>query len=73
VPNWKRHGGKDQTIEVQDLLRQLQSIRLGRLELWGETFKTMVTQVPKDLNDTLAKLDLLTLFAKPLAWTEGQL
>jgi hypothetical protein len=43
------------------------------LELWGETFKTMVTQVPKDLNDTLAKLDLLTLFAKPLAWTEGQL
>jgi transposase len=64
---------KDQTIEVHNLLRQLQSIRLGRLELGGKTFKTMVTQVPKDLNDTLAKLGLLTLFAKPPAWTEGQL
>jgi transposase len=64
---------KDQTVEVHNLLRQLQSIRLGRLELGGETFKTMVTQVPKDLNDTLAKLDLLTLFAKPPAWTEGPL
>jgi transposase len=64
---------KDQTIEVHNLLRQLQSIRLGRLKLEGEKFKTMVTQVPKDLNDLLAKLDLLALFAKPPAWTEGQL
>src|SRR5208337_1553337 len=64
---------KDQTIEVHNLLRQLQTIRLGRLELGGETCKMMVTQVPKDLNDTLAKLDLLTLFAKPPPWTEGQL
>ena len=64
---------KDQTIEVHNLLRQLQSIGLGRLELGGQTFKTMVTQVPKDLNDMLAKLDLLELFAKPPAWTEGQL
>ncbi len=68
--DWRK---KDQTIEVHNLLRQLQSIRLGRLELGGETFKTMVTQVPKDLNDMLAKLDLLELFAKPPAWTEGQL
>jgi hypothetical protein len=67
---WRQKG---QTIEVHNLLRQLQSIRLGRLELGGKTFKTMVTQVPKDLNDTLAKLGLLTLFAKPPAWTEGQL
>jgi len=43
------------------------------LELGGKTFKTMVTQVPKDLNDTLARLDLLTLFAQPPIWTEGQL
>jgi transposase len=64
---------KDQTIEVHNLLRQLQSIRLGRLELGGKTFKMMMTQVPKDLNDTLAKLNLLPLFAKPPTWTEGQL
>jgi transposase len=41
---------KDQTVEVHNLLRQLQSVRLGRLELGGKTFKTLVTQVPKDLN-----------------------
>jgi transposase len=64
---------KDQTIEVHNLLRQLQSIRLGRLELGDKTFKTVVTQVPKDLNGTLSKLDLLTLFAQPPAWTDGQL
>ena len=59
---------KEQTIEVHNLLRQLQSVRLGRLELGGKTFKTMVTQVPRDLNDTLDKLGLLALFAHPPAW-----
>jgi transposase len=59
---------KDQTIEVHNLLRQLQSIRLGRLELEGKPFKTMVTQVPKDLNATLNRLGLLPLFAHPPTW-----
>jgi hypothetical protein len=59
---------KDQTIEVHNLLRQLQSVRLGQLELGGKTFKTMVTQVPRDLNATLNKLGLLPLFASPPAW-----
>lgn len=59
---------KDQTIEVHNLLRQLQSIRVGRLEVGGKTFKTKVTQVPRDLNSTLNKLDLLPLFAQPPAW-----
>jgi transposase len=59
---------KDQRIEVHNLLRQLQSIRLGRLEVGGKVFKTMVTQVPKDLNGTLDKLGLLPLFAHPPAW-----
>lgn len=59
---------KDQRIEVHNLLRQLQSIRLGRLEVGGKIFRTMVTQVPKDLNATLNKLGLLPLFAHPPAW-----
>jgi len=59
---------KDQTIEVHNLLRQLQSIRLGRLELDGQTLKTLVTQVPKDLNGTLNHLGLLPLFAHPPTW-----
>jgi len=61
---------KDHTIEVHNLLRQLQTIRLGRLELDGKCFKTMVTRVPKDLNATLNKLDLLPLFAHPPSWAQ---
>ena len=63
--HWRQ---KDQTIEVHNLLRQLQSIRLGRLEVGGKTFKTLVTQVPKDLNATLDKLGLGSLFAAQPTW-----
>jgi len=59
---------KDQTIEAHNLLRQLQCIRLGRLEVAGKAFKTVVTRVPKDLNATLDKLGLLPLFATPPTW-----
>jgi len=59
---------KDQTIEVHNLVRQLQCIRLGRLELGGKAFKTVVTQVPKDMNAALAQLGLLPLFAAPPPW-----
>ena len=62
---------KDQTIEVHNLLRQLQTIRLGRLEVQGKTFKTLVTHVPKDLNPTLNKLGLLPLFSQPPSWAPG--
>ncbi len=59
---------KDQTIEVHNLLRQLQTVRLGRLEVQGRPFKMMVTQVPSDLNATLSKLGLLPLFSQPPTW-----
>lgn len=59
---------KDQSIEVHNLLRQLQTIRLGRLEVKGKLFKMMVTQVPADLNATLTKLRLLPLFSQPPTW-----
>ena len=62
---------KDQTIEVHNLLRQLQSVRLGRLEVQGKTFKTLVTHVPNDLNPTLNKLGLLPLFSQPPSWAPG--
>ncbi len=62
---------KDQTIEVHNLLRQLQTIRLGSLELAGKPFKTMVTQVPRDLNAVLSKLGLLPLFSQPPTWAPG--
>lgn len=62
---------KDETIEVHNLLRQLQSIRLGRLEVHGKTFKTLVTHVPKDLHPTLNKLGLLPLFSQPPSWASA--
>lgn len=62
---------KDQTIEVHNLLRQLQSIRLGRLAVADKALKTTVTQVPKDLNTTLDRLGLLPLFAHPPAWARA--
>src|SRR5512137_207991 len=64
---------KDQTIEVHNLLRQLQTIRLGRLAVGGKTFTIKVTQVPKDLNATLNRLGLLPLFSQPPAWAPGPL
>jgi len=65
---WRQH---DETIEVHNLLRQLQSIRLGHLKAGNKTLKTEVTEVPKDLNAILAKLKLLPLFSQPPAWTRG--
>jgi transposase len=59
---------KDQTIEVHNLLRQLQTIRLGRLEVEGKALRTLVTQVPRDLNATLNKLGLLPMFSQPPTW-----
>jgi transposase len=64
---WRHH---EETIEVHNLLRQLQCIRVGRLQVRGNRFKTVVTHVPKDLNATLDKLGLLPLFASPPAWAE---
>ncbi len=65
---WRRKG---QTIEVHHLLRQLQTIRLGRLEVNGKRLKTKVTRVPKDLNAILGQLELLPLFTQPPAWAPG--
>lgn len=64
---------KDETIEVHNLLRQLQSIRLGRLEVQGKLLKMQVTHVPKDLNSILNKLGLLPLFSQPPHWAPGSM
>jgi transposase len=64
---------KDQPIEVHNLLRQLQTIRLGRLEVAGKPFKMIVAQVPRDLNATLDKLGLLPLFSQPPSWAPAAL
>jgi len=54
--------------EVPRILRRLQTVRVGVLTLRGATIRAALTQIPKPLNDLLAKLGLLHLFASPPPW-----
>jgi transposase len=58
---------KGETEEVPRVLRQLQTIRLGRLKLGSTVQRTVMTDIPKKLNDQLRKLGLAPLFASPPA------
>lgn len=49
--------------EVPRLLRRFQTIRIGRLKVGDKPVGTLMTDIPKELNDTLEKLGLLKLFA----------
>jgi len=59
---WRARG---ETEEVPRTLRQLQTIRLGTLRLGKNTARTLMTEIPKNLNEQLTKLKLTTLFAAP--------
>ena len=56
---------KGQTEEVPRVLRHLQTIRLGRLQMGQSVPRTVMTEVPKHLNQQLQKLGLTALFAAP--------
>lgn len=56
---------KGETEEVPRVLRHLQTIRLGWLQLGPEVHRTVLTQVPKNLNQQLQKLGLAPLFTSP--------
>jgi len=56
---------KGETEEVPRVLRHLQTIRLGWLQLGPEVHRTVLTAVPKNLNQQLQKLGLAPLFASP--------
>ena len=62
---WRAKGEKG---DVQPLLRQLQSIRVGYLQIAGKDSKRLLTRIPPQLNLLLDRLGLLTLFAQPPAW-----
>jgi hypothetical protein len=49
--------------EVPRILRRLQTIRIGRLRVGRKPVGSLMTNIPKELNDTLEKLGLLKLFA----------
>lgn len=60
--------GSGETGEVPRILRRLQTIRIGRLQAGRKTTQTLMTNVPKALNETLEKLGLIKLFATLPAW-----
>lgn len=59
---WRARG---ETEEVPRVLRHLQTIRLGRLQMGQQLHRTVITEVPRNLNDQLQKLGLAALFASP--------
>jgi transposase len=65
---------KGETARVPDFLRELQSIRMGYLRIGkaGEQRLTRMTQVPAELNEKLARLDLLPLFSNPPNWANQE-
>ncbi len=56
---------KAETEEVPRVLRHLQTIRLGLLQMGKHVHRTVMTEVPKSLNTQLQKLGLAPLFATP--------
>jgi hypothetical protein len=59
---WRAKGERE---EVPRVLRHLQTIRLGRLQMGPKVHQTRLTEVPHDLNQQLQKLSLAPLFASP--------
>lgn len=59
---WRQKGVKE---EVPRVLRHLQTIRLGRLQMGQKVHSTLMTQIPKNINEQLHKLGLASLFAAP--------
>jgi len=56
---------KGESQEVPRILRHLQTIRLGRLQIGCDVQRTTITDIPKNLNEQLQALGLMSLFASP--------
>lgn len=62
---WRHRG---ESGEVPRILRRLQSIRIGQLQVAGKTARTLMTEIPKELNQLLEKLKVIKLFATVPDW-----
>jgi transposase len=61
----KEWRAKGESEEVPRILRKLQTIRVGTLQLGNKVYEKLMTEVPQDLNEQLTKLGLAGLFAAP--------
>ena len=62
---WRNSG---ENGEVPRILRRLQSIRIGQLQVAGRTARSLMTEIPKELNQLLEKLKVNKLFATVPDW-----
>ena len=62
---WRDSG---ETGEVPRILRQLQTIRVGQLQVGGQATRSVMTDIPKEMGQRLEKLGLSNLFATVPAW-----
>jgi len=56
---------RDESEEITRVLRHLQTIRVGLLQIGQNIHRRVTTEIPKNLNDQLRKLGLATLFTSP--------
>jgi hypothetical protein len=62
---WRASGEQG---EVPRILRRLQSIRIGQLQVGGKPARSLMTEIPKELNMLLEKLGVIKLFAAVPDW-----
>ena len=62
---WRASGEQG---EVPRILRRLQSIRIGQLQVGGQPARSLMTVIPKELNELLEKLGVIKLFATVPDW-----
>lgn len=62
---WRESG---ESGEVPRILRRLQSIRIGQLQWGGKPGRSLMTEIPKELNALLEKLGVIKLFATVPDW-----
>jgi transposase len=62
---------RDERAEVPRLLRRLQVIRVGTLQVAGQAVRRLLTQIPTELNAVLERLGLLHLFGQPPPWAHA--
>ena len=54
--------------EAPRILRRLQSIRIGQLQVGGKAAHSLMTGIPKELNELIEKLGMIKLFATVPDW-----
>lgn len=60
--------GSGEVGEVPRILRRLQDIRIGYLQVGGKMKQSLMTNIPKDINRLLEKLGVIKLFATVPDW-----